>query len=490
MALGVAWGVARTGLSVASDQIAIVSRNVANAQNPDSTRKYAEVTTRGNGGALIADIGRVTNRPMLEAYLNSSSDAETQRAIVAGADALSAVIGDPALGTSPAALLANLESTLRTFAARPSDTTVGRSVLAAADAMADTLNSGAESIAKIRNDADRAIGGAVATVNRLLADLERSNAQVLKLTGSGNDATDELDKRDAILKNLSAEIGIRVIPRSSNDVLVYSDSGIVLFETVARTVSFHESNPLAPGAAGGQVYIDGMQATGPGAVMPISSGRIKGLVEVRDNIAPVFANQLDEIARGLVEAFADRDRSGAGGPDLPGLFTWSGGTVPPTGVLSQGLASSIVVNPGVDPARGGDLRYLRDGGASAPTNPNYRANVTGAAGYSARLEELVSGLSAPRGFAFEAGLSTSASLLDFASGSAGWIEETRKVSGQSLESSDALRVRSSEILSGATGVNIDREMADMLQLERAYQASSRLLSTVDQMFESLFSSTR
>lgn len=30
----------------------------------------------------------------------------------------------------------------------------------------------------------------------------------------------------------------------------------------------------------------------------------------------------------------------------------------------------------------------------------------------------------------------------------------------------------------------------MLQLERAYQASSRLLSTVDQMFESLFSSTR
>lgn len=490
MALGVAWDVARTGLSVASDQIAIVSRNVANAQNPDSTRKYAEVTTRGNGGALIANIGRVASRPMLEAYLNSSGDAETQRAILAGAEALSEVIGDPALGNSPAALMANLESTLRTFAARPSDMTVGRSVLAAAGAMAGAVNQGAETIAKVRNDADMSIGGAVATVNGLLTDLERSNAQVLNLTGSGSDATDELDRRDAILKKLSAEIGIRVIPRSSNDVLVYSDSGIVLFETVARTVSFHESNPLAAGAAGGQVYIDGVQATGAGAVMPMSSGRIKGLVEVRDNIAPAFANQLDEIARGLIETFADSDLSGGGGPDLPGLFTWSGGTVPPTGALLQGLASSIAVNAGVNPARGGDLRYLRDGGASAPANPNYRANTTGAAGYSARLEELVSGLSAPRDFAVEAGLSLSTSLLDFASGSAGWIEETRKVAGQSLESRDTLRVRSSEILSGATGVNIDREMADMLQLERAYQASSRLLSTVDQMFESLFNSTR
>lgn len=490
MALGVAWDVARSGLSVASDQIALVSRNVANAQNPDATLKYAELTTRGSGGALIGDIGRTANRPMLEALLNASSEAETQRAIVTGAEALSAVIGDPALGNSPAALMANLEATLRTFAARPSDTTVGRTVLAAADALASAINDGAATVSKVRNDADQSIGRSVATVNGLLADLERSNAQVLKLSGSGNDATDELDKRDAILKKLSAEIGIRVIPRPNNDILLYADSGIVLFETVARTVSFQQSNPLPAGAPGGQVYIDGVQATGPGAVMPLVTGRMKGLVEVRDSIAPVFANQLDEIARGLIEAFADSDRSGGGGPDLPGLFTWSGGTVPPTGSLVQGLASEIEVNAGVDPARGGDLKYLRDGGASAPADPNYKANVTGAAGYSARLEELVGSLSTPRSFASAAGLATSSSLLEFASGSAGWIEESRKVAGQALEARDALRVRSAEILSGATGVNIDREMTDMLQLERAYQASARLMSTVDQMFESLFSSTR
>ena len=45
--------------------------------------------------------------------------------------------------------------------------------------------------------------------------------------------------------------------------------------------------------------------------------------------------------------------------------------------------------------------------------------------------------------------------------------------------------RTSDALSKATGVNLDEEMTLMLELERTYQASSKLISTIDSMLGSL-----
>ena len=53
------------------------------------------------------------------------------------------------------------------------------------------------------------------------------------------------------------------------------------------------------------------------------------------------------------------------------------------------------------------------------------------------------------------------------------------------EYSDTLLQRSSEALSNETGVNIDEEMTSLLELERAYQASSRLITTIDNMLKTL-----
>ena len=39
---------------------------------------------------------------------------------------------------------------------------------------------------------------------------------------------------------------------------------------------------------------------------------------------------------------------------------------------------------------------------------------------------------------------------------------------------------------GQIGVNLDEEMTSLMSLERSYQASARLISTVNQMFDSLF----
>ena len=58
--------------------------------------------------------------------------------------------------------------------------------------------------------------------------------------------------------------------------------------------------------------------TGANAIMPIQSGALSGLANLRDTVAPQYQSQLDSIAGGLVNAFAETSTTAA---SLPGLFT-------------------------------------------------------------------------------------------------------------------------------------------------------------------------
>lgn len=484
MSLGSAWLVGLSGLSTASDQMALVSRNVARAGDVDATRKVGAQVTMPGGGARLSAIARVADRVLLDGSLAATSDVGREEALSGALEELNAAVMDPELGTSPASLIANLEAELRLLSNDPSSRASGMQTIAAARAVATALGAATALVSTVRSRADTAIADAVAGLNSDLARLERLNREIVTARPD-SDVTDKLDQRDAVLKSISEEIGIRIVARDGNDIVLCTDGGVVLFETVAREVSVAASGAMGPGSLGHSVVIDGVDVTGSGALMPSRSGRIAGLVEVRDRVAPTFQTQLDEIARGLIEAFADPDRSGSGKPDVPGLFTWGGGTVPASGAAVTGLASRIVVHAAVDPAQGGDLRYLRDGGASAPADPDYSANPTGAPGYSGRILELVVRLGSAQSFDPAAGLAASASVKDFASGSAGWLHELRQTTADRLEVRTAVRDRASESLLSMTGINLDQEMADLLRFEQSFQAASRLIATVDQMIKTL-----
>jgi flagellar hook-associated protein 1 FlgK len=223
--------------------------------------------------------------------------------------------------------------------------------------------------------------------------------------------------------------------------------------------------------------------------MGAGSGRIVGLVKVRDDLATTYQSQLDEVARGLISAFAESDQSAVPAlPDVPGLFTWSGApALPPGGSITQGLAGAIRVNALVDPDQGGNAKLLRDGGIGGAA---YLYNSGGVSGYTDRLEQLQERMNAAQSFDPAAKLSTSATLKSFASSSAAWLEEARRTASDEADYRSTLLERSSDALSKVTGVNLDEEMTLMLELERTYQASSKLISTIDAMLGALLASVR
>jgi flagellar hook-associated protein 1 len=262
---------------------------------------------------------------------------------------------------------------------------------------------------------------------------------------------------------------------------------VPLYQTgVASQLSFTASPTLPAGTSGNPVTVNGVAITGPSAPMAIQSGALAGLSTLRDTVAPQYQSQLDQIATGVISAFAETDQSGGGNPPMPGLFTYPGATGVPSPTAATGLAGSIEVNPLVDPSQNGNLSLLQNGGINGA---NYVYNTSGGAGYTGRIQDMISSVTATQSFDPSAGLGSSASLSSYASSSVGWVQGQNQQATNAATYENSVVTQATAALSNATGVNLDTELTNMLTIENTYTTTAKLLTTVGDMFNALISAT-
>ena len=277
---------------------------------------------------------------------------------------------------------------------------------------------------------------------------------------------------------------VSTITRPGNDLVLTTRDGATLFETVPRSVTFEPTAAYSAGTQGKAVLIDGVPVSAGSGGNTNASGSIAAMMQLRDEIAPEMQSQLDEVARGLINSFRETDPNGVQ-PDAAGLFTWPGGpALPAAGTLESGLAGVISVNAAMDSNRGGDPRLLRDGGANGAA---YVGNSTGGAAYTDLLLTYSGRLEEPMTFDPAAGFDATMSVSDYSTEAISWFEGIRQDASRSADGKNALMARTSQALSNSTGVNIDDEMALLLDLEHSYQASARMMRTVDDMLNTLMS---
>lgn len=489
VSLNLAYEIARTGLSVSSTATSVVSRNITNADNADGSRRSANLVGLVGGGVRIDGISVAVDTAMFDSMLETNASYGQSRVAADYFDRLDAIVGDPELGLSPSALLSDLQSALQTAAAAPHDASMARAAVSTATTLAGGLNRAAALVEQVRADSDAGLREGVAKLQALLGEFERANNAVVSGEVTGRDTSDSIDARNGLLREISGLIDVRATVRSNNDVVLFAANGATLFETVPRRITIDPAAALSPGQAGGTLRIDGVPAIA--AASGGLGGRLGGYLQIRDVASVTFGRQLDEIARGLIVTFAERDQSAVPTlPDRAGLFTYAGGpTLPAAGAVVDGLASAIVVAANVDPGQGGDLARLRDGGISLPGNPAYVYNVAGDAGYGDRLRMLAVGFAARQVFDPSAGLGGEASLAGFAANSAGWLANERQISSDQVQDKQVLNERATGAWQSRVGVNIDDELTTLIALERSYQASSRLITSVNAMFDALLSAT-
>jgi flagellar hook-associated protein 1 FlgK len=466
-------------------QSSTISRNIAGASATGYSRKIAVLDNLPGAGVYVAAIQRAASSGLYDNVLIATSSSAKQSVIYDGLQKIaSATVDDPELDQSPTAQLNALKKALQQYANAPDNTTLAQAAVTSAKDMATALNQATQTVQSVRASADADMKTSVQNINQLLSQFQTVNTAVVKGTISGDDITDYLDQRDSIVSQLSQELGVTMSLRANGDAALYTDSGAVLFDKTARAVSFAPTNVYTAGTTGNAVYVDGVPVTGANSVMPLKSGKLAGLAQLRDQDTVTYQGQLDEIARGLINTFRESDQTAAALPDVPGLFTYPGApAMPASATVSVGLAGLISVAASVDPAQGGNPDLLRDGAISG--NVAYRYNTGGNGGYSARLQQLIGGMDASQPFDATTQGKPSGSLIDFASSSTSWIENQRKAADDSVTYQKTLLDRSTAALSNVSGVNMDDEMSLMLQVERTYSASSKIISTVDQMLQSL-----
>jgi flagellar hook-associated protein 1 FlgK len=493
MSLSTAFNVISSSFAANAAQTAVVSNNIANVNTLGYSREIANVVTNSYGGSEVASITREANAALLEQVSTSTSQAAAQQAISDGLTTLAQTVDDSSSatsasgaqqnGVSPSAMLANLQSALTTYSDSPSSTSAADAVVSAASDLASSLNSASATVQQVRETADQKMASSVNTINSLLNQFTAANDAVVTGLQTGANISSAEDTRDSIVTQLAQQIGVSTTVAANGSESIYTDSGVTLFQDAPRTVSFTPTPTLVDGA---DVTLDGVPVTGANSPMPILSGALAGYATVRDTLAPEYQAQLDQIAGGLINAFGESDQSATPTlPSLPGLFTTPGETSLPSMLATTGFAAAIEINPNVDPSQGGNPNLLRDGGISDPGNPAYVYNPTGAASYTGRIQDLIGQISVTQSFDPSAGLDPSASLTDYANASVSWVQAQNQQASDASSYQNAVATQATSALSNATGVNLDAEMTNMLNLENSYASTAKLLTTVTSMFTAL-----
>ncbi|MDX0898303.1 flagellar hook-associated protein FlgK [Sinorhizobium medicae] len=472
MSLSSAIAIAQSAFSTTAQQTATVSKNIANSGNADYSRRMAMLGTTP-GGAQIVSIYRAQNEALLKQNLISISQSSAQSSLLSGLEIMKSALGGNDYESAPSTYLSAFRNSLQTFASTPGNATIAATVVSDASDLANSISRTSAAVQDLRLDRDKKIAEDVANLNRLLAQFETANNAVRQATAAGTDATAALDDRDRILKQVSELVGISTVTRANNDTVIYTAGGTVLFETLPREVTFAPKSAYDATVTGNGIFIDGVPLAAGNGADTNAQGKLAGLLQLRDDIAPTFQTQLDEMARGLVSLFQE------GG--LPGLFTWSGGNVPAAGAVEAGIAAYLSVNP----AAKSNPFLLRDGGFNGiVSNPGNNA------GFTDLLDSFVAAMDGDMAFDSAAGLDGTSSIMEFAASSVGWFEQIRSGASTADDNKAALLARTQEALGSVTGVSIDEELSLLLDLEQSYKASAKLISTVDAMMASLLEAVR
>jgi flagellar hook-associated protein 1 len=484
MRLDGALSIAAGGLANVNRQMAIVSQNVANANTPGYAAEIAtqtSVTADGQGLGVRSGPAIRNLDTMLQGELFS------QNATVAGLQtrqnalqAIDAVQGTPGQGSDIASLLGQLHNQFSTLLNDPSSAPQQSQVVSTATTLAQGVNTLSDAYATQRQTAQDNIVGEVATLNSALGTIDGLSNKIVALKTSGLSTADLENQRDAALANLSQLVDIKVLGQPNGDVMIATTAGLMLPTRGMDNPFTVAGSNVQPGAYYPKGGIEGIMLGGADVTSQLRGGQIGANITLRDVTLPTDQAELDEFAQNLSGQFAASGLK---------LFTKPDGTLPvktppPAQQGYVGFAGTIQVNPDVQD----DPSLVRDGTPSVNVNPKL-------AGFTDVIDGVLNQTFGNTLVSTVSDLGPAGNLRApyVAPSTLGQLASTM-VASQAQESAATTTQADTELavqstlaskLSAQSGVNMDNEMARMIQLQNAYAANARVIATIQSMWTQL-----
>jgi flagellar hook-associated protein 1 FlgK len=472
---------AMTGLRAAGRATQVVSSNLSNALTEGYGVRSLELSsqsTGGLGGVRIDGISRnvdpvlVTERQMASgAYANHKTTLDFMTE-------LDRLIGTPDQAGALTQQISGFESNLIAAASRPDAPDRLAAAVSSARDMTSKFNVISSGIQEQRTRADQSIGDQVSRLNTALSELQTLNGQITKAQIKGADDAAFRDYRQGLVDEISTIVPVKTIDRANGAIALFTSGGAILLDGKAAEVGFTPVNLVGAGMSLDAGSLSGLTVNGIDVRTDPDNGALRGgslsaQFEIRDQMAPQAQEQLDAVARDLIERFEALAPTTSTSAALPGLFTDNGNNFD---VLNEiGLSGRLTVNQLVDPNQGGDTWKLRDG---------LSATTPGDVGNSAilhSLKDVMSDARQPASGDFGTGV---LSAVNLSSTMISMFAADRTNNEQHLSfASVQFDELTQQVL--ANGVDSDAELQRLILIEQAYAANARMIQTVDEMMQTL-----
>ncbi|MBK5106328.1 MAG: flagellar hook-associated protein FlgK [Burkholderiales bacterium] len=329
-------------------------------------------------------------------------------------------------------------------ATSPDSLPIRNALLGDAAALCARIRYSYTQISNVSDDLNLATTTRVGRINSIATEMARLNSEIASMSSGEYSANSLLDRRDALVLELSRIVSISQHGQGGPDFIVSIGGRVLVQGTHANALTSE------PGPSGAEVV--GWASDGEAVV--IQGGELKAIADLNHTTVPAYLQQMDDFASSLVTAVnalhaTGKTVSGADGGDF-----FTAGTT----AANISLDASIADNPSLVAASASGA--IGNGDIALQIASLKTTVVAGNQTINQMYQSLVSDLGEAGAMAEKQAFARRLSLQQFTS------------QQQSI-----------------SGVSLDEEMTNMVKFQQAYNAAARTLSVMDEMLTVLIERT-
>ncbi len=482
---------ALSGLQIAQKGLDLTAVNIANAQTEGYTRKVLpqESVVIGNVGVGVrsGEIQRFVDQALLRDY-------RTQIGVEAGLTVRESYLsriqsfhGSSDQETNVASKLSKLTNSFVTLSATPESATARQVVVDQAVSFASAINKYSNFLTTLRSETQDAVGEEVNSINSTLNTIADYNKRIQQMKFVGSSTANLEDQRDVALKKLSGSLDISYFEDGNGMLVVQTKQGQPLVDSVARQFKFDGTGmtyaAAYPGSLSGVVVNDTAGTFDLAKNTGQTGGRLGSLLALRDQDLPSYMGQIDELAQKVAQRFNEQGLK---------LFTDQNGAVPAnTQNQYVGFSQNFQVNPLVL----NNAALVQQGTSGAPLDNGSTAVIDKIIDFTFGRTKDASGTpqdafnltnNGPGGTINFAGLiGGNASLDEFSRAMLGRQAEEHATINAQLTTEKSYTQEVQKRLLDGSAVSTDEEMAKLIELQKNYTASAKIIGALDELFKQL-----
>ena len=527
---------AMAGLQSAQSGMLVTSQNVTGSSVEGYVRRTSSVRVNGLSPSSIDLTGtsfavegftRYFDNLLQGQLLSQQSKTSYSQALTQSVAPLDAMLTEPA--TSIATALGNFFNAAGSIANEPSNSAYQQSLIGNARLVADRVSGLATSVGQISSNASQALADVLNQANSLTPQLASINSKIraAAIPGVAAASPDLLDERDRIVGKLQELVGgstlinedgtasyllngqhlvdrqiANTFTNSAGTSVIRSD--MPLTDLQVKVVSLDGRNPVyiklvMPAIP--QKDSDGttalLDANLNSVMLPgqtiLQDGKAGAYVHLIQNFVPTVQKSINLLAAQLVRQ-VNQITDGSSNSIAPifGFASTTSSSTPLTGISTDTTGKDLL--DGLwEKADTTDYSYSELIEGSNPQSSNYLQTIETALNkseFDARLFKMVGTFDSSQFDNMNASASASlqslrdsfTSPVTFITSSVATTIATWK---NTQRSDEALQKSLANQKSSITGVNLDEEAANLVKYQQLYNASSKLMQTGKQMFDTL-----